>query len=75
MIMGVIFIGGMAYEWREAFMHFPPSTGFGTVLFTLIGVPVTYVFTGVLTLIFVYLRMRNTTTVGENQWGVEGAAK
>ncbi len=65
----------VGYERHHAFKHFPPSTGFGTVLFTLTGVDVTHVFTGVLTLGFVYFLMRNTTTDGDNQWEVEGAVK
>jgi cytochrome c oxidase subunit III len=73
--MGVIFIFGVGYEWYEAFKHFPPSSAFGTVLFTLTGVHVTHVLTGVLTLGFVYFRIRNTTEIGDNQWGVEGAVK
>ncbi len=73
--MGIIFIFGVAFEWYEAFQHFPPSTAFGTVLFTLTGVHVTHVLTGVLTLGFVYFRMRDTETVTDNQWAVEGAVK
>jgi len=55
--------------------HFPPSSAFGTVLFTLTGVHVTHVLTGVLALVFVYFRMRNTAPEVDNQWGVEGAVK
>ncbi len=73
--MGIIFVFGVGYEWYEAFKHFPPSTGFGTVLFTLTGVHVTHVVTGVLTLGFVFFRIRNTTEIGDNQFAVEGAVK
>ena len=73
--MGVIFLFGVGYEWYEAFQHFPPSTAFGTVLFTLTGVHATHVVTGVLTLGFVYFRMRNAPSVADNQWAVEGAVK
>jgi cytochrome c oxidase subunit III len=75
MAMGIIFVFGVGFEWHEAFKHFPPSTAFGTVLFTLTGVHVTHVLTGVLTLGFVYFRVRNTDSIGDNQWAVEGAVK
>ena len=74
-VMGIIFVFGVGYEWHEAFKHFPPSTGFGTVLFTLTGVHVTHVMTGVLALLFVYFRVRSTDSVIDNQWSVEGAVK
>jgi cytochrome c oxidase subunit 3 len=73
--MGILFVFGVGYEWYEAHQHFPPSTGFGTVLFTLTGVHVTHVVTGVLTLGFVYFRIRNTEAIGDNYWSVEGAVK
>jgi len=73
--MGIIFIFGVAFEWYEALQHFPPSTAFGTVLFTLTGVHVTHVGTGVLTLGLVYLRMRNAEPSHDNIWAVEGAVK
>jgi len=73
--MGILFVFGVGFEWHEAFKHFPPSTGFGTVLFTLTGVHVTHVVTGVLTLGFVFFRIRNTTEIGDNQFAVEGAVK
>lgn len=73
--MGIVFIVGVGFEWAEAMHHFPPSSAFGTVLFTLTGVHVTHVLTGVLALVFVYFRMRNTAPEVDNQWGVEGAVK
>jgi heme/copper-type cytochrome/quinol oxidase subunit 3 len=55
--------------------YLQPSTGFGTVLFTLTGVHVTHTLTGVLTLGFVFFQIRNTTEIGDNQFAVEGAVK
>ena len=74
-VMGIVFVLGVGYEWHEAFKHFPPSTGFGTVLFTLTGVHVTHVVTGVLVLVLVYLRVNRTDSAIDNRWGVEGAVK
>jgi heme/copper-type cytochrome/quinol oxidase subunit 3 len=48
------------------------------VLFTLTGVHAFHVVTGILTLGFVYFRLRGTpfsAGVGDNQWAVEGAVK
>ncbi|MDA1278852.1 MAG: cytochrome c oxidase subunit 3 [Chloroflexi bacterium] len=73
--MGVIFIVGVAFEWYEALQHFPPSTGFGTILFTLTGVHVTHVATGVLALGFVYFQVRRSESDADSQWAVEGAVK
>ena len=73
--MGVLFLFGVGFEWYEAFQYFPPSTAFGTVLFTLTGVHAFHVVTGVLTLGFVYFRVRNAGPDADNQWAVEGAVK
>ena len=76
--MGVIFLFGVGFEWYEAFQHFPPSTAYGTVLFTLTGVHAFHVVTGVLALGFVYFRMRSAPAGVEgsdSRWEVEGAVK
>lgn len=76
--MGVLFLFGVGYEWQQALQHFPPSTAFGTVLFTLTGVHAFHVVTGVATLGFVYFRLRSAaddTDGSEHQFAVEGAVK
>ncbi len=78
--MGVIFLFGVGYEWYEAFQHETtwPSTGYGTILFTLTGVHAFHVVTGILTLGFVYFRVRRAAPDAEGtdtQWAVEGAVK
>lgn len=78
MAMGVVFLFGVGFEWHEAFRYFPPSTGFGTVLFTLTGVHAFHVVTGVLTLGFVYFRLRSVPAGADgadHRWAVEGAVK
>ena len=77
MVLGVVFLCGVGYEWMEAFQHpaLWPSSAYGTVLFTLTGVHATHVLTGVLALLFVYFRTRNADSVAQNQWAVEGAVK
>ena len=38
-LLGVLFLAGVGYEWSEAFKHFPPGTGYGTLFFTMTGIP------------------------------------
>lgn len=73
--MGVLFLVGVGIEWNEALHHFPPSTAFGTVLFSMTGVHATHVLTGVLALVFVYFRVRNAEDVRDEHWAVEGTVK
>lgn len=75
-LLGILFlIGVVALEWPEA-MHFaPPSSGFGTVFFSLTGVHAFHVFTGVLVLIAVYWLGRRGAFGPGRMWGVEGAVK
>ncbi len=75
MLMGIVFIGGVGYEWFEAFKHFPPSTGYGTVLFTLTGVHATHVLSGVILLALVYRKGQSKPYAPDSYWGVEGAVK
>jgi cytochrome c oxidase subunit 3 len=73
--MGVLFLAGVGFEWHEAYQHFPPSTGYGTVLFTLTGVHATHVLSGILVLGVVFARGRRVAFGPQNYWAVEGAVK
>ncbi|MDP7618850.1 MAG: cytochrome c oxidase subunit 3 [Dehalococcoidia bacterium] len=74
--LGLLFAVGVGYEWYEAFSHFPPSTGFGTIFFTLTGVHATHVFSGLIVLGFLWwLNRRGKYSSEETYWPVEGAAK
>ncbi|MBT4073984.1 MAG: heme-copper oxidase subunit III, partial [Chloroflexi bacterium] len=55
-LAGLVFLGGVVFEWYEAFHDFPPSTGFGTTFFTLTGIHTTHVISGIILLAFVYRR-------------------
>jgi cytochrome c oxidase subunit 3 len=73
--LGALFLAGVAVEWREAFHHFPPPTGFGTLFFTMTGIHAFHVLTGLIALAVVYgLGRRGRFTTG-NYWGVEGSVK
>ena len=75
-VLGLLFMFGVGYEWHEAYQHFPPHTIFGTVFFKTTGVHATYVFSGVILLVIVYFKGRKAGAFGSsNYWGVEGAVK
>lgn len=49
-VLGIVFLVGVGYEWYEAAQHFPPDTGFGTVFFSLTGMHAFHVLSGVVLL-------------------------
>ncbi len=73
--LGIIFVVGVGLEWREAFVHFPPQTGFGTLFFTMTGIHAFHVVTGLLALGVVYGMVRRGRFASGNYWGVEGVIK
>ncbi|MDT7948675.1 MAG: heme-copper oxidase subunit III [Thermoflexus sp.] len=75
-LLGALFlIGVVAFEWPEA-MHFaPPSSGYGTVFFSMTGMHAAHVFSGVLILSLVYRLGRRGAFAPGRMWGVEGAIK
>ena len=73
--LGVVFLVGVAFEWAEAFHYFPPSSGFGTVFFTLTGLHAFHVLTGLIALALVYLLGRDGRFGPGKYWAVEGVVK
>jgi len=73
--LGLLFLAGVGIEWREAYHHFPPSTSFGTIFFTLTGVHATHVLTGLVLLALVYFHGGKRRFSPSNYWGVEGVVK
>ncbi|MBM3948860.1 MAG: heme-copper oxidase subunit III [SAR202 cluster bacterium] len=73
--LGIVFLAGVGIERYEAFRHFSPSTGFGTVFFTLTGVHATHVLSGLIMLGIVWFLGRDGRYTKGNYWGVEGAVK
>lgn len=73
--LGLIFLIGVVVEWWEGLHFFPPSTGFGTIFFTLTGVHAFHVLTGILALTLVYLLGRSGRFTTGKYWGVEGVVK
>ena len=74
-LLGMVFLGGVAYEWSEAFDHFPPQSPFGTVFFTLTGLHAFHVLSGVLALTAVWHVGGDGRWNAEAHWPVEGAVK
>jgi|TARA_Y100000294_G_scaffold145612_1_gene140876 cytochrome c oxidase subunit 3 len=75
-LLGLLFLVGVGWEWYEAFLHFPPSTGFGTVFFTTTGIHAFHVLTGVIALLVVLFTGRHRGRFNsESHWGVEGTVK
>jgi cytochrome c oxidase subunit 3 len=75
LILGLIFVAGVAVEWREALHALPPSTSFGTVFFTMTGLHAFHVITGLVFLGIVYGRARAGAYDGGDTWPAEAAAK
>jgi cytochrome c oxidase subunit 3 len=73
--LGVLFLVGVGIEWSEAFQHFPPSSGFGTLFFTLTGVHAFHVLTGIIALLVVFFLGRDGRFTTGSHWGVEGVVK
>lgn len=75
LVLGAAFLVGVAVEWAEAFHFFPPSSGFGTVFFTLTGLHAFHVLSGLLVLALVYRLGRDGRFGPGKYWPVEGAVK
>jgi len=75
LILGLLFMLGVGYEWSQAFHHFPPDTGYGTLFFTMTGVHAFHVATGLIALAVVLWIRRGGRGAGKDTWPVEGAVK
>jgi cytochrome c oxidase subunit 3 len=74
-LLGAVFLGGVAYEWSQAFSHFPPNTGFGTVFFAMTGMHALHVLSGVALLGLLYRNGRLGKYSAENHWAPEAIVK
>jgi cytochrome c oxidase subunit 3 len=74
--LGLLFMVGVVLEWREGLQLFPPSTLYGSVFFTLIGLHAFHVLTGALALGVVLYAGRDGRFLGPGvSWPVEGVVK
>ncbi|MBI3969840.1 MAG: heme-copper oxidase subunit III [Chloroflexi bacterium] len=74
-LLGLVFLMGVGYEWSEALVHFPPSEAFGTVFFSLTGLHAFHVLSGVVLLALVYWNARRGRYDSGSIWGVEASVK
>ncbi len=74
-VLGVVFLVGVAIEWSEALVHFPPQSGFGTVFFSMTGMHAFHVLTGILALALLYPNGRRGAYSAADHWGVEAVIK
>ena len=74
-VLGAVFMGGVAYEWSQAFIHFPPSTAFGTVFFSMTGMHALHVLSGIFLLLLLYRNGRLGKYSAGNHWAPEAIVK
>ena len=75
-LLGLIFMAGVGFEWFEGYQHFPPSNIFGTIFFTTTGIHATHVLTELILLGIIYFLGRKPGRFGTgNYWGVEVSVK
>ena len=74
-VLGVLFLIGVGIEWSQAFAHFPPHEGFGTIFFTMTGVHAFHVLTGLIMLLLLYLNARRGAYAADDHWGPEAVVK
>ncbi len=66
--LGVVFVGGVAVEWSIA--EFTPSDGYGTAFFSMTGMHVTHVVSGIVILALTYELLRRGRFTMDNHWGL-----
>ncbi len=73
--LGLIFMGGVALELREAVEAYPPETPYGTSYFMLIGLHAFHVISGLIALVIILLLGLKGHFGSDDYWGVEGVVK
>ncbi|MEE8336765.1 MAG: cytochrome c oxidase subunit 3 [Dehalococcoidia bacterium] len=66
--LGIIFVGGVTIEWSIA--GFTLSEGYGTAFFTMTGMHVTHVVSGIVMLGLAYVLLRRGRFSMDNHWGL-----
>lgn len=72
--LGIIFLAGVAIEWTEAFVAFPPQGGFGSIFFIMTGMHAFHVLTGLMMLGLLYVTVRRRS-LPRDHWGPEAVVK
>ncbi|MCL1597548.1 MAG: cytochrome c oxidase subunit 3 [Actinomycetia bacterium] len=73
--MGLIFLGGVTIELKEAIISYPPETPYGSSYFMLIGLHAFHVVTGLIALATVLVLGIKGHYGSKDYWAVEGVVK
>lgn len=74
LLLGGVFLAGVAVEWVEAFDAFPPGTEFGSIFFLMTGVHAFHVITGLIFLLLIAVNARRGH-YDDDPWPVEAGVK
>ena len=74
-LLGLVFMVGVYFEFLEAAEFFPINTIYGSSFYTLIGAHAIHVLSGVVMLAFVWNLGRKGHFNADSYWGVEGVVK
>jgi cytochrome c oxidase subunit 3 len=74
-VLGLVFLGGVAIELTEAQLHYPPGTPYGSSYFMLIGLHAFHVITGLIGLVIVLALGIKGHYGKSDYWAVEGVVK
>lgn len=74
-VLGVAFLVGVVFEFKEALEFFPPSTIYGSSFVALIGLHGFHVLTGVIALLVILNLGRKGHFGVDHYWGAEGTIK
>lgn len=72
-LLGIIFIGGVAVEWRSA--EFSQNTAFGTAFFSMTGLHVFHLITGLIGLLLAANLLRKGQFGPGDHWGVTAVVR
>ncbi len=73
--LGLLFLVGVMFEWREALEHFPPGTIYGSAFFALVGLHAFHVLTGVMALGAIMNLGAKGHFGAHDSWAPEGVVK
>ena len=68
-----LFIGGVAMEWTSA--EFGPGTPYGTAFFSMTGLHVSHLLSGLVVLVLVYRLGRRGSFSADDHWGATAAVR
>jgi len=72
-VMGLLFAGGVAFEWSSA--EFTKEEAFGTAFFVMTGLHATHVISGVGMLAMAWVMLLRGHFSPKSYWGIEGTVK